>query len=166
MIFLREALFTSVRTVKTGMLVRPFVRKVITFCEEDMRGDHVPLDLGGLNDRFFGVEKFLKSFEKFWKVLKKNEKKCSKCTYQCGLLIAKIRFWTSHDQVWWTFGELFWTFLKLWKRVFWRGLRGYLGCSVRGRFYDLAWSKPVLRAPAVHGVSSIFFWFQKRKIEW
>ena len=30
-----------------------------------------------------------------------------------------------------------------------------LGCSVRGRFYDLAWSKPVLRAPAVHGVSSI-----------
>ena len=29
-----------------------------------------------------------------------------------------------------------------------------LGCSVRGRFYDLAWSKPVLRAPAVHGVSS------------
>ena len=32
-----------------------------------------------------------------------------------------------------------------------------LGCSVRGRFYDLAWSKPVLRAPAVHGVSSIPF---------
>ena len=30
-----------------------------------------------------------------------------------------------------------------------------LGCSVRGRFYDLAWSKPVLRAPAVHGVSSL-----------
>ena len=29
-----------------------------------------------------------------------------------------------------------------------------LGCPVRGRFYDLAWSKPVLRAPAVHGVSS------------
>ena len=29
-----------------------------------------------------------------------------------------------------------------------------LGCSVRGRFYDLAWSKPVLRAPAVHGVSN------------
>ena len=29
------------------------------------------------------------------------------------------------------------------------------GCSVRGRFYDLAWSKPVLRAPAVHGVSSL-----------
>ena len=27
--------------------------------------------------------------------------------------------------------------------------------GVRGRFYDLAWSKPVLRAPAVHGVSSI-----------
>ena len=31
-----------------------------------------------------------------------------------------------------------------------------LGCSVRGRFYDLAWSKPVLRAPAVHGVSSYY----------
>ena len=31
-----------------------------------------------------------------------------------------------------------------------------LGCSVRGRFYDLAWSKPVLRAPAGPGVSSIF----------
>ena len=30
-----------------------------------------------------------------------------------------------------------------------------LECSVRGRFYDLAWSKPVLRAPAVHGVSSL-----------
>ena len=57
MCLLREALFTSVRTVKTGMcvrsFVRPSVRKVITFCEEDMRGDHVPLDLGVLNDRFF-----------------------------------------------------------------------------------------------------------------
>ena len=29
-----------------------------------------------------------------------------------------------------------------------------LGCYVRGKFYDLSWSKPVLRAPAVHGVSS------------
>ena len=59
------------RTVKTGMYVRssvrPFVRKVITFCEEDMRGDHVPLDLGVLNDRFLGFEKFLKSFENFRK---------------------------------------------------------------------------------------------------
>ena len=62
--------------------VRSFVRKVITFCEEDMRGDHVPLDLGVLNDRFLGFEKFLKSFEK----------KCSKCTYQWGLLEVKIRF--------------------------------------------------------------------------
>ena len=40
--------------------VRSLVRKVITFCEEDMRGDHVPLDLGVLNDRFLGFEKFLK----------------------------------------------------------------------------------------------------------
>ena len=32
-----------------------------------------------------------------------------------------------------------------------------MGCSVRGRFYDLAWSKPVFRAPAVHGVSSLAF---------
>ena len=55
------------RTVKTGMYVRPFVRKVITFCEEDMRGNHVPLDLGVLNDRFLGFEKFLKSFENFRK---------------------------------------------------------------------------------------------------
>ena len=62
--FLREALFTSVRTVKTGMFVRVSVRKVITFCEEDMRGDHVPLDLGVLNDRFLGFEFFLKIFEK------------------------------------------------------------------------------------------------------
>ena len=54
--------------------VRPFVRKVITFCEEDMRGDHVPLDLGVLNDRFLGFEKFLKSFEKFWNFLKFFEK--------------------------------------------------------------------------------------------
>ena len=30
-----------------------------------------------------------------------------------------------------------------------------LGCYVRGKFYDLSWNKPVLRAPAVHGVSSI-----------
>ena len=52
------------RTVKTGMCVRAFVRKVITFCEEDMRGDHVPLDLGVLNDRFLGFEKFLKKIEK------------------------------------------------------------------------------------------------------
>ena len=29
-----------------------------------------------------------------------------------------------------------------------------LGCYVRGKFYDLSWSKPVLRAPVVHGVSS------------
>ena len=36
-----------------------------------------------------------------------------------------------------------------------------LGCSVRGRFYDLAWSKPVLRAPAVHGVSSLVFCDEK-----
>ena len=55
------------RTVKTGMFVRSSVRKVITFCEEDMRGDHVPLDLGVLNDRFLGFEKFLKSFENFRK---------------------------------------------------------------------------------------------------
>ena len=55
------------RTVKTGMCVRSFVKKVIAFCEEDMRGDHVPLDLGVLNDRFLGFEKFLKSFENFRK---------------------------------------------------------------------------------------------------
>ena len=36
-----------------------------------------------------------------------------------------------------------------------------LGCSVSGRFYDLAWSKPVLRAPAVHGVSS---YMEKKKL--
>ncbi len=68
---MREALFTSVRTVKTGMLVRSsvrsFVKKVITFCEEDMRGNHVPVGKGVLNDRFLGFEKFLKSFEKFRK---------------------------------------------------------------------------------------------------
>ena len=39
------------------------MKKVIAFCEEDMRGNHVPLDLGVLNDRFLGFEKFLKSFE-------------------------------------------------------------------------------------------------------
>ena len=33
--------------------VRPFVRKVITFCKEDMRGNHVPVGNGVLNDRFF-----------------------------------------------------------------------------------------------------------------
>ena len=53
MTLLREALFTSVRTVKTGMFVRSLVRKVITFCEEDMRGNHVPVGKGVLNDRFF-----------------------------------------------------------------------------------------------------------------
>ena len=30
-----------------------------------------------------------------------------------------------------------------------------LGCYVRGKFYDLSWSKPVLRAPAVHSVSKL-----------
>ena len=55
------------RTVKTGMLVC-LSGRVITFCEEDMRGDHVPLDLGVLNDRFLGFEKFLGSFEKVLKV--------------------------------------------------------------------------------------------------
>ena len=64
---LREALFTSVRTVKTGMLVRRSVRKVNTFCEEDMRGDHVPVGKGVLNDRFLGFEKFWKFLEIFGK---------------------------------------------------------------------------------------------------
>ena len=59
LILLREALFTSVRTVKTGMCVRSSVQKVITFCEEDMRGGHVPVGKGFLNERFF----------RFWKVL-------------------------------------------------------------------------------------------------
>ena len=40
-----------------------------------------------------------------------------------------------------------------------------LGCSVRGRFYDLAWSKPVLRATAVHGVSSLCALFFKRRAQ-
>ena len=41
--------------------------KVIAFCEEDMRGNHVPVGKGVLNDRFLGFEKFLKSFENFRK---------------------------------------------------------------------------------------------------
>ena len=55
---LREALFTSVRTVKTGMLVRSSVRPSVQifsdFCEEDMRGGHMPLPLGVLNYEFEG----------------------------------------------------------------------------------------------------------------
>ena len=43
------------------------VWKVITFCEEDMRGNHVPVGKGVLNDRFLGFGKFLKSFEIFRK---------------------------------------------------------------------------------------------------
>ena len=64
---LREALFTSVRTVKTGMFVHVSVCvwKVMTFYEEDMRGNHVPVGKGVLNDQFLGFEKFLKSFEIF-----------------------------------------------------------------------------------------------------
>ena len=89
--------------------VRSSVRKIITFCEEDMRGNHVPVGNGVLNDRFF----------RFWKVLKKIEKKCSKCTFlvritrssKSGFEPVLINFW--------------WTFLKLWKRGFWRGLRGW-----------------------------------------
>ncbi len=69
------------RTVKTGMCVRRFVRKVITFCEEDMRGNHVPVGKGVLNDRFLGFEKFLKSFEK--KMLK---------VYISMRIAVKIRF--------------------------------------------------------------------------
>ena len=63
----RSALYVRAHSQNWNVspFVRPFVRKVITFCEEDMRGDHVPLDLGVLNDRFFGFEKILKSFEKF-----------------------------------------------------------------------------------------------------
>ena len=34
------------------------VKKVITFCEEDMRGNHVPVGKGVLNDRFLSFEKF------------------------------------------------------------------------------------------------------------
>ena len=156
--FLREALFTSVRTVKTGMLVRSSVRPESNYFLR--RGYEGWPRAAGPWCFERSIFRFSKVFEKFWKF---SKKKCSKCSYQCGLLLAKIRFWTSHDQVWWTFGELFWTFLKLWKRSFWRGLRHWkkvdelkdLGCYVRGKFYDLSWSKPVLRAPAVHGVSSI-----------
>ena len=53
--------------MRASKLECSFVRKVIAFCEEDMRGNHVPLDLGVLNDRFLGFEKFLKSFENFRK---------------------------------------------------------------------------------------------------
>ena len=63
MFIARSALY--VRAHSQNWNVRSFVRKVITFCEEDMRGDHVPLDLGVLNDRFLGFEKFLKRFKKF-----------------------------------------------------------------------------------------------------
>ena len=40
------------------------VWKVITFCEEDMRGNHVPVGKVVLNDRFLGFETFLKIFGK------------------------------------------------------------------------------------------------------
>ena len=44
--------------------VRPFVRSSVRifsdFCEEDMRGGHMPLPLGVLNYEFEGFWKFLK----------------------------------------------------------------------------------------------------------
>ena len=54
------------------------------------------------------------------------------------------------------FDELLVHFFETLKKGFltWMKKVEELGCSVRGRFYDLAWSKPVLRAPVVHGVSS------------
>ena len=67
MLIARSALYVRAHSQNWNVRpsVRVCVRKVITFCEEDMRGNHVPLDLGVLNDRFLGFEKFLKSFEKF-----------------------------------------------------------------------------------------------------
>ena len=62
-IIARSALY--VRAHSQNWNVSPSVRKVITFCEEDMRAARVPLDLGVLNyesDDFF----------KFWKILKKS----------------------------------------------------------------------------------------------
>ena len=87
-VFARSALY--VRAHSQNWNVRPFVRSFVRifsdFCEEDMRGGHMPLPLGVLNYEFEGFEK--------------NEKKCSKCTYQWDLLSRKIRFWID-------FGELF-----------------------------------------------------------
>ena len=62
-LLLREALLTSVRTVKTGMLV--CVESNCFFAKRISGGNHVPVGKGVLNDRFLGFEKFLKSFEKF-----------------------------------------------------------------------------------------------------
>ena len=62
-IFARSALY--VRAHSQNWNVSSSVWKVITFCEEDMRGNHVPVGKGVLNDRFLGFEKCLKSFEKF-----------------------------------------------------------------------------------------------------
>ena len=59
-IFARSALY--VRAHSQNWNVRPSVRKVITFCEEDMRGARVPLDLGVLNYEFDDFFKVLKSF--------------------------------------------------------------------------------------------------------
>ena len=52
--FLREALFTSVR-VKLGHVrsfVRSFVRIIIDFCEEDMDGAETLVPTGSLNCGF------------------------------------------------------------------------------------------------------------------
>ena len=88
--------------------VRPFVRKVITFCEEDMRGDHVPVGNGVLNDRFF----------RFWTFLFFLKKIVQSVHSWCGLLEVKIRFWTSFD-------ELLANFFETLKKSFWCGLRGW-----------------------------------------
>ena len=127
--FARSALYF--RAHSQNWNVCSCVRKVITFCEEDMRGNHVPLDLGVLNDRFF----------RFWTVLKIFEKKVLE-------VYISMRIAHSENPVlnhfWSTFGELFWnlkkevlTWIAWMKKV--EELKD-LGCSVRCRFYDLAWS--------------------------
>ena len=127
-ILLREALFTSVRTVKTGMYVRPSVRSSVRifsdFCEEDTRGGHMPLSLGVLNYEFEG----------FWKNLKKSARS------------VHINGICSQEKS--GFGSILVNFFEtFWKRSLWRRLRHLekagelksLGCYVRGRFSDLPW---------------------------
>ena len=104
--------------------VRSFVRIFSDFCEEDMRGGHMPLPLGVLNYEFEG----------FWKKLKKSGRSvhingiCSQEKSGFGSILANF-------------------FETLWKRSLWRRLRHLkkagelesLSCYVRGRFHDLSW---------------------------
>ena len=138
------------------MSVRSFVRIIIDFCEEDMKGDETLLPTGSLNYGFW----------RFWKKLKKDLQK---------LALATV-IWLFRDPDLDTVLTMFWvTFLKniIFEISWYQGIESSRNQRIHR---DVIWrvrvvgsemfdsplilqtsKKFTLRAPALQGVSSYCF---------